>query len=98
VTHADTAAKLVLGDRSNDYGNPREDFMGVGLVWTGLLCEKLKPGAVVEPRDVALMMAGYKLRRHAHKPKTDNVVDAHGYLFCLDWVESGNRPEPVTSA
>ncbi len=41
-----------------------------------------------------MMMAGLKLRRHAHKAKRDNIVDAHGYLLCLEWIESGKRPVP----
>jgi hypothetical protein len=95
MTHADRAADLVLGDRNADYGNPREDFAGVALVWSGLLADKLQPGAILTPRDVALMMAGYKLRRYAHKPKPDSITDAHGYLFCLEWIEGDARPKPL---
>jgi hypothetical protein len=92
MTHADTAAKLVLGDRNKDYGTPHADFAGIALIWTGLLNLKLKEHITAE--EVALMMAGLKLRRHAHKAKADNIIDAHGYLFCLEWIESGEMPKP----
>ena len=40
-THADLAAKLVLGDRNADYGNPADDFERVSLMVSGLLNHKL---------------------------------------------------------
>jgi hypothetical protein len=96
VTHADTAAKLVLGDRNADYGSPDADFAGVALMWSGLLNTALNRHLTAT--DVALMMAALKLRRHAHKPKADNLVDAHGYLLRLEWIEGGKRPEPAAQA
>lgn len=90
MTHADTAASLVLGDRNADYGSPDADFAGIALMWSGLLNTVLKRHLTAS--DIALMMTALKLRRHAHKPKADNLIDAHGYLLCLDWVESGKQP------
>lgn len=92
MTHADTAHNLVLGDRNADYGDPAHDFAGVALIWSGLLGAKLR--TPITASDVALMMAGLKLRRHAHRPKADNLVDAHGYLTCLEWIENCERPVP----
>lgn len=94
MTHADTAHRLVLGDRNAAYGNPHEDFAGTALMWTGLLNTVLKRPLTAS--DVALMMVALKLRRHAYKPKDDNLVDAHGYLTCLEWIERGERPAPAT--
>lgn len=92
MTHADTAHKLVLGDRNDAYGNPHADFAGVALIWSGILNAKLKER--ITATEVALMMTGLKLRRHAHKPKDDNLIDAHGYLTCAEWIERGERPVP----
>lgn len=92
MTHADTAANCVLGDRNNDYGNPHPDFAGIALMWSGLLNQKLS--AHLTATDVALMMVALKLRREAHKHKDDNIVDAHGYLLCLEWIMTGSRPVP----
>lgn len=94
MTHADTAAKLVLGDRNNSYGTPADDFTEVGLMWTGLLRRHLAPNYVIPPEMVALMMVALKIRRESHQPKDDNVVDAAGYLLCLEWIKTGQRPEP----
>lgn len=92
MTHADRAHELVLGDRNADYGSPHPDFAGIAMMWSGLLNTKLaEPITAVE---VGLMMTALKLRRHAHKPKDDNLVDAHGYLACIEWIETGARPLP----
>jgi len=93
MTHADTAHKLVLGDRNADYGSPDADFAGIALMWSGLLNTKLTER--ITAVEVGLMMTALKLRRHAHKPKADNLVDAHGYLTCIEWIESGKRPIPA---
>ena len=91
-THADKAAELVLGSRNADYGNPHPDFAGIALMWSGLLNTKLN--AQITAVEVGLMMTALKLRRQAHKPKADNLDDAHGYLLCIEWIESGQRPVP----
>lgn len=93
MTHADTAAQLVLGSRNADYGSPHPDFAGIALMWSGLLNTKLN--AQITAVEVGLMMTALKLRRHAHKPKDDNLIDAHGYLTCIEWIETGERPSPV---
>lgn len=92
MSRADIAKKLVLGDRNADYGDPRPDLDGVALVWTGLLLNKLKPGAFITAEDVALLMVGLKLRRETVKPKADNGIDAHGWLLVHEWVQTGVRP------
>lgn len=96
MNNADKAVSLVLGNRNDDYGHPGEDFRGVALMWSGLLAAKLAPGAQVTAEDVALLMVALKLRRHAHRPKEDNLVDAHGYLLCLEWIERNQRPAPMS--
>jgi hypothetical protein len=92
MNNADKAAALILGDRNDSYGTPESDFSGIALIWSGILSAKLRTN--ITPDEVALMMVGLKLRREAHKPKDDNLVDAHGYLLCLEWMRSGQRPVP----
>lgn len=94
MTHADTAAKLVLGERNSDYGNPHPDFAGIALMWSGLLNTKLR--TQITAVEVGLMMVALKLRRHAHKPKDDNLIDAHGYLDCIEWIVGGEKPLPAS--
>lgn len=90
MSHAHTAQSLVCGSRNDDYGNPRPDFERIASVWSGIIGEKLKlPLTAVE---IGLLMTGLKLVRHAHKPKDDNLVDALGYLMCVEWIETGVKP------
>ncbi|HEX2101957.1 MAG TPA: DUF6378 domain-containing protein [Candidatus Synoicihabitans sp.] len=93
MNHAVEAAKAVLGDRNDDYGDPRPDFEGLAKVWSGLLIEKLKRDLTAE--EVALMLVGLKIKRLAHKHKADSVTDAHGYLLTYAWVQSGKQPEQL---
>lgn len=93
MTHADKGAELVLGDRNAEYGSPHPDFAGIALMWSGLLNQKLSER--ITAQEVGLMMAALKLRREAHKPKDDNLVDAHGYLLCVEWINKGARPVPA---
>lgn len=88
---AGEAIKLVLVDRNDSYGNPRDDYEGTAKIWSGLLRAKLK--ADITPEEAILMMVGLKLNREAHKHKDDNLVDAHGYLLCLEWALTGKRPQ-----
>jgi len=92
MTYADEAAKLVLGDRNESYGTPVEDYARTSAVWSGLLIAKLREP--ITPKEAVLMMAALKLCREMHQHKPDNLVDAHGYLLCAEWVENGARPEP----
>lgn len=69
------AQRLVNGDRQADYGSPADNYRDIAAVWSGIL------GQPVTARQAALMMVGLKLAREAHKPKRDNIVDAHGYLL-----------------
>jgi hypothetical protein len=81
------AKKLVYGDRNKDYGSPRKDYMRTSAVWSGLLIHKLRPGEVITTQDAIVMMVALKLSRQMTKHKPDNVIDAHGYLECLEWVQ-----------
>jgi len=90
MNHAEEAIRLITGDRNESYGTPDQDFSGIAAMWTGLLNTRLTSPITAE--DVPLMMCALKLRRQAHKPTDDNLIDAHGYLLCLQWMQTGIRP------
>lgn len=90
---ADEATKLVLGDRNASYGDPDDDYAKTAKMWSGLLIHKLRPGEEITAKEALLMMALLKISREEFRHKRDNIVDAHGYLLCYEWVESGKRPE-----
>lgn len=69
---------LVDGDRQADYGPPEENMRRIGLAWSAIL------DTPVGPEQVALCMAALKLVREAHRHKSDNIVDAHGYIEIVD--------------
>lgn len=92
MTHADTATQLVLGDRNASYGNPADDYAKVAKLWSGLLHPILQRD--ITPQEAILMMVALKLAREVHRPKDDNIIDAHGYLLCYQWALTGQRPTP----
>lgn len=93
MSYSDEAKKLVLGDRNNSYGTPADDYAKTAAMWTGMLIHLLKPGCVITPKTAVLMMAALKISREMNRAKPDNLIDAHGYLDCAEWIETGKRPE-----
>lgn len=88
------AESLVHGPRGVDYGHPLDDFSRTALIWTAILETN------ITPEQVALCMVGLKLSREVHKPKRDNIVDAHGYLMTYRMVQDeralrGDSPESI---
>jgi hypothetical protein len=80
------AQKLVCGDRGESYGHPYEDMGRTGGMLTSLLADKLREGAVLNARDVSMMMICVKLSRERNSPKRDNRVDGPGYFLTLDMI------------
>jgi hypothetical protein len=87
--HMAEANALVNGDRQAAYGSPLQSYEAQAKVWSGMLADKLKEDLTAE--DVVLLLTAMKLRRQAHKPKRDNVVDTHGYMLVLAHVEEGRK-------
>jgi hypothetical protein len=90
----DEARRVVLGERNESYGDPRDDYLKTAKIWSGLLAHKLK--ADISPEEAMLLMVGLKLSREVHRHKRDNIVDAHGYLLCYEWAISGVKPNRDT--
>lgn len=89
MTYSQEAEKLVLGERNQQYGDPSGDFAKTAKIWSGLLTHKLQPGVELTVEDALIMMAGLKLSRLMHQKKADSLIDAHGYLVCLESVIKG---------
>ena len=65
----------VIDRRRQVYGEPRETFPRVAQMWSGLL------GFEVQPWQVPLMMAAYKMLRTSVMPEySDNSDDILGYM------------------
>lgn len=77
-TVLEESARIVDGDREETYGHPALNFERTAVLWSVIL------GHPVTVRQVALMMVGLKLAREVHQPKRDNLVDACGYLRCIE--------------
>lgn len=79
------AANLIVGDRNEDYGDPYDDFGLTADLWHAYLTRitERKKGFIIEPHDVAVMMALLKVSRLSWTPqKRDHWVDIAGYIGC----------------
>jgi hypothetical protein len=77
---ASRAAELVSGDRQKSHGDKTENHQNIAALWNAYLGWRLGEGALLTPRDVALMMALLKIARTkagSHNP--DDYVDLCGY-------------------
>lgn len=73
----DAAAKCVCGDREEDYGVPETNLARIAEFWSIYL------NVLIEPKDVAAMMALLKIARIASgNTKADSWVDLAGYAAC----------------
>jgi hypothetical protein len=71
------ADALIHGDRARQYGNVKDNFGR----WANL-CNIM--GIEVTAQELAMISVLGKLAREANKKKTDNIVDAAGYLGLYD--------------
>lgn len=79
------ADEIAGESRSRDYGHPLQNHQRIADIWNVQLGPKLnKP---IEAREVALMMVGLKLAREVNTSKRDNLVDAAGYIKCIDMID-----------
>jgi len=77
------AYDLVHGDRNEDYGDPWQDYERTVGAFKALMGEKKI--SEMTPEDGMMFMVCVKLSRQINAPKRDNLVDAAGYLECIQW-------------
>ncbi len=83
------AARLVQGERSQDYGDAHTNFANIAVGWTVLL------RAEVTPEQVALCLSWLKLARLASptisdEASTDSIIDGCGYIALAGSLRSGS--------
>lgn len=83
------AEEIVYGDREQAYDDPNRNFRNIAQVWSGIL------GVTISSAQVGLMMVGAKLVRENHKHQDDNIVDAYGYLMCVERIIEENEAERI---
>lgn len=72
------ALDVINGERQQQYGNPEDSFEDIAWAWNWWLDSDNAP---ITAADVAMMMALLKIAREKNGAgKTDNIVDACGYL------------------
>lgn len=73
------ALDVINGERQQQYGNPEDSFEAIAALWGWWLCDKMRDE--ITAQDVAMMMCLMKIAREKNGAgKTDNIVDACGYL------------------
>jgi Domain of unknown function (DUF6378) len=89
-TVCEEANRIVYGDREKTYGHPALNFERTAALWNAHLKAKygFKPYSAdgqfcLDVEDVAWMMVQLKQARDIHLPKRDNIVDAIGYVACI---------------
>lgn len=71
------AEAIVAGDR---YGSPEDNFTTIASMWSNYLTAAKRETVIINPRDVAAMMAQLKLSRIASGiASSDSWVDLVGY-------------------
>jgi hypothetical protein len=81
------AERLISGPRKSTYGHYTAEAASIAAMWTELLRDVLREGAVVEPRKVPLMMIALKLNRMKVKRHEDSLADTCGYAGLLAELE-----------
>jgi hypothetical protein len=74
--------KAVLTEREGNYDSPTPNFARIAAYWSVRLQEKLQPGEVITPGDVADLMILMKVAREQYKHHPDNYMDIIGYGVC----------------
>lgn len=90
----DSAKKCVCEDRNGQYGEPEDSFKNIAAYWEVYLrhnCVSQGADVCINPADVAMMMALFKIARieTAGMPIADSYVDAVGYIVCAGGIELG---------
>lgn len=75
------AARIVDGQRRDDYGTPKENHARTAALWNAYLHDYTNQGRILTlgPRDVCMLNILQKISRDRHAPKRDTIVDIAGY-------------------
>ena len=79
------AARIVCGDRNEQYGEPEDSFRAIAELWETYVRETcVTPGAdvCIHAADVAMMMVLLKVARTFGATKADTYIDIAGYAAC----------------
>lgn len=76
------AEELINGDRAKQYGDADELYSVAAKLFSEV------SGIEICCEDVIMMMVCVKLARESHRHKSDNLVDACGYLELLDRIRN----------
>lgn len=77
------AENLIYGAREKSYGSVTTNFTNIAKGWSVIA------GVNLSPEQVGLMMVWLKIAREINKPQRDNLIDAAGYLGCIDKIQNG---------
>ena len=101
VEIAETAAKLVGGDRQATHGDKSINFRNTAEMWNAILAAKMRQGGAdylpiwLDAYDVANMLEAFKIaRRYSGKFNLDDHIDGAGYAACSGEIGAKlNTPE-----
>lgn len=89
------AEKTIHGARQEEYGDKRQNFSQIAMLWQGLLAHKLQADKAITPEDVALCMVAVKMARLAKSPDhLDSQLDVAGYIGCYNLLQ-GERAKNI---
>jgi|TARA_B100001057_G_scaffold499341_1_gene609597 hypothetical protein len=74
---SDKILKKIMEDRQKDYGDFKENFRLISVLFNVILHDKLKDD--IAPHEVAQLMMGLKLYRTTRNYKADNYDDLEIY-------------------
>lgn len=82
-----------LNEREKNYDTPTNNFRRIADFWNTYLTNRTNPTADISPEDVGWLMVLMKIAREQHAHKDDNLVDAVGYIICVEKIieESGDK-------
>ena len=81
---------LIHGERQKEYGTPAEHFAHFASLFNAYFAHKLVER--FSPEDMLLTMTLLKLARLKNGGTRDSLVDAAGYLGCIELVHPSDPP------
>lgn len=83
------AQRLIHGARREKYGHPLDDYGRTAALINAEFSDKLKEPFT--PEEAMIIMVLVKLSRQRNQPQRDNLVDAAGYLGCIELAEDERK-------